>query len=198
MSERSSEQPAGLDPATAPYGPFLARVDRLIGHGGIGFQVAMGVAAALGVVASACMYLAVDNEIASQNQRNDFLRDQVAQVDRGIKEIEELEKVKANLLARLKVVDELSKVGAEAVAAFLVELGNRLPGGLVLTKVSGSASQLEITGIARDAARVPEYVAGLRRCAELNVTSLGAAAGGVAFVLSGRVLPECGAAGDVR
>ena len=44
-------------------------------------------------------------QIEGQNERNTYLRDQITQVDAKIKEIEELDKKKAKLLARKEVIE---------------------------------------------------------------------------------------------
>jgi len=195
--DHASDPPAVADAATAPYGPALSRVDRLIGPPA-GFGVALGLAAALGIGANVVGYLSLDSEIKLQRDRNDFLGAQIAEVDRDLKELLELDRVRSGLIARLRVVEQLGRGGSAPAASPLADLGNKLPGGLVLTRIRGSGSEFEIHGVARDVSRLTAYVAALQGCAPFDVTSVSDVPGGIAFVASGRLLRDCHREGGSR
>ena len=92
-------------------------------------MLGLGVAVALGGVGA--VYMGVDSAIQYQQQRNRFLQAQIQEMDKKIKEIEELEKVKANLLARMKVIEELQASRA-AMVHFFDEILNTLPEGVYI------------------------------------------------------------------
>ena len=68
-------------------------------------RMGLGVVAALGLVALGWMMMG--NAVSRQQERNSYLTQQIAEIDQKIKEIEELEKVKQNLLARMRVIEQL-------------------------------------------------------------------------------------------
>ena len=86
-------------------------------------------------------YLLASGAVDRQNLRNDYLRQQIAEVDLKIKEIQELEKVKRNLLSRMRVIEQL-QASRSATVHFFDELVNTLPEGVSLTTVkqTGAAS----------------------------------------------------------
>ena len=71
------------------------------------FFTMLGMAAAAGVLISVLIVSYYKGQIEGQQLRNQYLRDQITLVDEQIKEIEALDKKKANLLARKQVIEEL-------------------------------------------------------------------------------------------
>ena len=91
---------------------------------GLGFVVAAG--------SVFMVTVGVQGAIDHQRERNAFLTNQIAEMDKKIKEIEELEKVKANLLARMKVIEELQASRfLHAVAQNVRDIHQRSPGAFV-------------------------------------------------------------------
>lgn len=99
----------------------------------------------------------VSNAIDFQRQRNDFLRGQIAEMEKKIKEIEELEKVKASLLARMKVIEEL-QASRTAMVHFFDEILNTLPEGVYIKSLKQSGSAVTIEGVAESNGRVSAYM----------------------------------------
>jgi type IV pilus assembly protein PilN len=99
----------------------------------------------------------VSNAIDHQRERNDFLRGQIAEMDKKIKEIEELEKVKASLLARMKVIEELQASRA-AMVHFFDEVVNTLPEGVHIKSLRQSGAAVTIDGVAESNNRVSSYM----------------------------------------
>lgn len=122
-------------------------------------QFAAGMAAGvmLAVAAVAAMDFGVSNAIDFQRQRNEFLRGQIAEMDKKIKEIEELEKVKANLLARMKVIEEL-QASRTAMVHFFDEVLNTLPDGVYLKLLKQSGPSVTVDGVAESNGRVSSYM----------------------------------------
>lgn len=118
----------------------------------------VGVLAAAGVVGAG--FLLMTNSINLQNARNDYLKQQIAEVDLKIKEIQEIEKVKANLLARMRVIEEL-QASRSATVHFFDELVNTLPEGVTLTSIKQSGPLVTIEGAAESNGRVSAYMKNL-------------------------------------
>lgn len=113
-----------------------------------------GLLAAIGV---GSVYYGVSNAIDGQRARNEFLRGQIAEMDNKIKEIEELEKVKANLLARMKVIEELQASRA-AMVHFFDEIVNTLPDGVYIRSLKQQGGAVTIDGVAESNNRVSTYM----------------------------------------
>lgn len=115
----------------------------------------------LGAVVSAggvgMVTFGVSDAIDFQRQRNDFLRGQIAEMEKKIKEIEELEKVKASLLARMKVIEEL-QASRTAMVHFFDEILNTLPEGVYIKSLKQSGAAVTIDGVAESNGRVSAYM----------------------------------------
>lgn len=98
------------------------------------------------------------SEIEYQQSRNNYLQTSMIALDKKIKEIEGLKKKKKELLARMKVIQDLQGTRPVIVRVF-DELVRTLPDGLYYTKVTKKANQLSIVGLAESNNRI----AGLMR-----------------------------------
>ena len=120
-------------------------------------QRQFGILTVVAVVATLALGLAVhfhaERLIAAQEARNAFLQREIDQLNRKIKEIEELEKTKAALLARMEVIQQLQQSRPEVVHLF-DEIVETLPEGVFLTKVEQTGRQVVVEGRAQSNARV--------------------------------------------
>ncbi|TJY58336.1 PilN domain-containing protein [Sinimarinibacterium sp. CAU 1509] len=124
------------------------------------FAAMMGlgvVAAGLALLAS---WTAVDGQLSYQQARNEYLRTQIKEMDQQIKEIQELERVKTNLLARMHVIEEL-QASRSASVHFFDEIVNTLPEGVNLTNLKQQGSQVTLDGIAESNGRISTYMKNL-------------------------------------
>ena len=121
------------------------------------FYAMMGVAVVVAVAVFGVGYLMMSNAIDLQNDRNGYLKQQIADVDQKIKEIQELEKVKNNLLARMRVIEEL-QASRSATVHFFDELVNTLPDGVTLTSIKQSGARVTVEGAAESNGRVSTYM----------------------------------------
>lgn len=99
------------------------------------------------------VHVQAEHLIATQEARNAFLQREIEQLNRKIKEIEELEKTKAGLLARMDVIQQLQQSRPEVVHLF-DELVETIPEGVLLTKVQQTGRQVVVEGRAQSNARV--------------------------------------------
>lgn len=91
--------------------------------------------------------------IENQNRRNEFLNQEIAKVEQEIKEIAELKKKRADLIARMNVIYQLQGDRAKVVHLF-DELARKLPDGIYLSSLNHSGSNIGLRGVAQSNARV--------------------------------------------
>ena len=121
------------------------------------FFVTLGASALLAIGGIAVVYFGVSSAIDYQRERNRFLEQQIVEMDKKIKEIEELEKVKANLLARMKVIEELQASRA-AMVHFFDEILNTLPEGVYIKSLRQTGAGVTVEGVAESNNRVSAYM----------------------------------------
>ncbi|MBI2383760.1 MAG: PilN domain-containing protein [Gammaproteobacteria bacterium] len=95
--------------------------------------------------------------IEFQRGRNAFLTQQIAEMEKKIAEIQELEKLKQSLLARMRVIEELQQ-SRSATVHFFDEVVNTLPDGVHLTGIRQSGGSVQIDGIAESNGRISSYM----------------------------------------
>jgi len=88
-----------------------------------------------------------------QDQRNAFLKTEIAKLDAQIKEIAQLKEKTNALLARKQVVEALQVNRAETVHMF-DELARQLPEGMYLKSLKQAGNKLTLSGYAQSSARV--------------------------------------------
>jgi len=103
------------------------------------------------------LHIQLEHLISSQESRNGFLREEIKKVDVQIKEIQDLEKTKANLLSRMDVIQQLQRSRPEIVHLF-DELVGTIPGGVFLTSVQQNGVTVVVEGHAQSNARVSAFM----------------------------------------
>ncbi|HYN76493.1 MAG TPA: PilN domain-containing protein [Lamprocystis sp. (in: g-proteobacteria)] len=121
------------------------------------FAIAGGVSLGLALLAAALVHFQVEAWISGQGARNQFLDDQIAQLNLQIKEIETLEKTKADLLARMNIIQQLQQSRPEVVRLF-DELVSTLPEGVFLTRLEQNGRGVVVEGRAQSNARVSSFM----------------------------------------
>ncbi|HET6436196.1 MAG TPA: PilN domain-containing protein, partial [Xanthomonadaceae bacterium] len=124
------------------------------------FGLMLGLAAVAGVVLWFVVNSYYNAQISGQNERNDYLRQQISQVDAQIKEIEELDKKKAKLLARKEVIEQLQANRSQMVHLF-DSLVRTIPDGVILTSIKQEGDKLTLEGRSQSNARVSTYMRNL-------------------------------------
>ena len=124
------------------------------------FMTMLGLAAGAALLLSFLIVMYYNGQIEGQQNRNEYLRDQIKLVDEQIKEIEALDKKKANLLARKQVIEELQASRSQMVHLF-DQLVRTIPEGVRLSSIAQSGQSLTLTGQAQSNARVSSYMRNL-------------------------------------
>ncbi|MGH8032092.1 MAG: PilN domain-containing protein, partial [Luteimonas sp.] len=121
------------------------------------FLSMLGLAALIGVGLWFVVDTYYNNQIDGQNERNAYLQAQIALVDSKIKEIEELDKERARLLARKDVIEQLQANRSQMVHLF-DSLVRTVPDGVVLTSLKQEGDALTLEGRSQSNARVSTYM----------------------------------------
>jgi len=107
-----------------------------------------------------CSYVwitSVDSAIDNQKQRNKLLEDEIVLLDAQVKEIQELKKKRSELIARMKVIQDLQGT-RPTVVRFFDELVRAIPDGVFLTSLVKNGEMLSIDGITESANRVSAFM----------------------------------------
>ena len=98
-------------------------------------------------------HVIIQGQIDYQNDRNNRLRNEIAELDKKIKEIKELEKIKSGLLSRMDVIQQLQTSRPQIVHLF-DEIIRILPEGAFLTSINQDKDIITLLGRAQSNARV--------------------------------------------
>lgn len=117
------------------------------------FLVALGgtLAIAAGLVFLAGQYL--DGAIGQQSARNDFIKKEIAVLDERIKAIKELKERRAQLLERMKIIQDLQG-NRPVIGHVFDQLVRTLPDGVYFTELTRAEKIISITGAAESNNRV--------------------------------------------
>jgi type IV pilus assembly protein PilN len=113
----------------------------------------LAITALAGLLAVGVGHVVIAGMQETQNARNTFLKDRIAELDKRISEIAELKQKTSSLLSRKQVVETLQVNRAEVVHLF-DELARRLPDGMYLKGFKQSGDKLSMNGYAQSSARV--------------------------------------------
>ncbi|GGY79282.1 PilN domain-containing protein [Marinobacter zhanjiangensis] len=119
----------------------------------------------------------MDNRIAYQESRNDYIEAASGKLDSQIREIEQLRKKREELLARMEVIQDLQGKRPVIVRVF-DELVRTLPEGLFYTDLSKTKDRLSIEGMAESNSRISTLMRNFERSewfTNPNLTNVAAA-----------------------
>jgi type IV pilus assembly protein PilN len=117
------------------------------------FGIAAALTAGLGVVVWFAGHTVLAGRIEHQEARNDYLKKQIAVLDKQIAEIKTLKTQIQALLARKEVVEKLQSNRTEVVH-LLDQMVRIVPEGVYFTRLKQTGNALSLTGYAQSSARV--------------------------------------------
>lgn len=140
------------------------------------FYVMLAAAAVLGALLFGAVTWHIGKLQESQEARNQLLRNEIAILDRRIREIEQLEAKREALLARKNVIEELQKNRSKIVHLF-DQLVRTIPDGVRLSSLQQQGNRLTLEGFAESNAKVSAYMRSLGasewlHSPELNITEV--------------------------
>lgn len=121
------------------------------------FQVIAGLAAVLMLAIIMLVHIRMGAIADNQQSRNTYLEKEIKVLDKRIKEIKDLEKEKARLLARMDIIQQLQGSRPQVVHVF-DELVTTLPDGIYLTNIKNAGAGITLNGFAQSNARVSSYM----------------------------------------
>jgi len=130
----------------------------------------MLVAMALGVLS--LMFSAgevIDNLIQNQNQRNQYIEQQITVLDGQIKKIKDIKESKQAIEQRMALIEQLES-SRNVVPKVLDELVKLVPPGLSFRSFSRKGNQIEVLGVSESNNRLADF---MRRLEESRVFSSG-------------------------
>lgn len=124
------------------------------------FSILLALSALGAVLLSFLMVGYYNAQISGQNERNQFLTDQITLVQKQIDEIKLLDEKKAKLLARKEIIEKLQANRSQMVHLF-DSLVRTIPDGVILTSIKQDEDTLTLEGRAQSNARVSTYMRNL-------------------------------------
>ena len=114
-------------------------------------SVALVLAVAAGLVLLADRI--VNNQIENQLARNEYLVENIKELDKQVAEIRDLQKRRNQLLDRMKVIQELQG-NRPIIVRVLDQLARTVPDGVFYTKLTTKGDKISISGVAESNNRV--------------------------------------------
>lgn len=152
------------------------------------FFVLSGLVLAFGALVVFAVYTLIGNAIDDQIGRNDYLKKEIAALDKELDEIKRLKEQTQALLARKQVIENLQRDRGETVY-LLNELVKQVPEGIYLKSLKQNGLNVNITGYAQSNARVSALMRNLEASPWLEQPRLIETK---AVVLNGRRINEFG------
>jgi len=137
----------------------------------------LGILAAVLLFSGLLAYLwmsSVESAIENQNARNRLLETHIAELQKQVDEIKELQKVREDLLARIKVIQDLEGT-RPVIVRFFDEFVRAVPDGVYLSLLTRTGDSFSIEGIAESTNRVSSFMRNLDQSdwfTEPNVVSV--------------------------
>ncbi len=116
-----------------------------------------GLSVLLMILIIVAIHLEISRQVNSQDARNSYIQNEVQQVEKQLTEILNLEKAKGQLLARMKIIQQLQQNRPEVVHLF-DEVARQIPEGVYLRSFQQTGKQLKLEGIAQSNARVSAFM----------------------------------------
>lgn len=117
------------------------------------FYVLAGLVSVLGMLIVVAVYTAIDGYVSSQESANNFLKQEIAVLDKQLDQIKRLKEQTQALLARKQVIENLQRDRGETVY-LLSEMVRQVPEGVYLRSMKQDGLNVNLTGYAQSNARV--------------------------------------------
>lgn len=111
-------------------------------------------------------YTELTNRIKYQEERNQYLSGEIAQLKKAAEEMQELQKTKSRLIERLNVIQKLQTVRPRIVR-MLDELVRLVPKEIYVTGFKTANNQVTLNGIARSDNDISKFMRDLKSAADL-------------------------------
>ncbi|MCB1631149.1 MAG: PilN domain-containing protein [Pseudomonadales bacterium] len=117
------------------------------------FLAVLGAVVAVGVLVAVLGHIVIDGRITHQNERNEYLRSHIRELDKQVAEIKDLHTRRNQLLDRMKVIQDLQGTRPLIVHIF-DEIVRTLPDGVFFRGMERKGQTITIRGTAESNNRV--------------------------------------------
>lgn len=121
------------------------------------FITKLAIVAILGAAVWGAVHYYYVQLVDVENSRLALIEQNIAVVDKKIKEIKELEKEKDRLLSRMRAIEQLQG-NRPLIVRFFDELIENLPEGMTITSISQKGAGISVNGLAQSNARVSSFM----------------------------------------
>lgn len=119
----------------------------------IQFIVLSAISFVTGALLVVLVHFAISSQIDYQNRRNEYLKQEIAGLDKQIQEIQKLREQTQALLARKNVVENLQSTRSDVVH-LLDQMLRILPEGVYIRSIKQSGYKISLVGYAQSNARI--------------------------------------------
>lgn len=152
------------------------------------FYVLAGLISVLGVLIVFAIYTLIGGAISNQDDSNNFLKGEIAVLDKQLDQIKRLKEQTQALLSRKQVIENLQRDRGETVY-MLSELVKQVPEGIYLKGLKQDGLKVSIAGHAQSNARISALMRNLEASPWLETPQL---IESKAVVINGRRINEFG------
>ncbi|MCR6653410.1 MAG: PilN domain-containing protein [Cellvibrionaceae bacterium] len=124
------------------------------------FLTQLGAVCVLAVIVAFGWIRYVDGSIENQNQRNQILQNEIAVLDKRVQEINELKKKRQQLIARMKVIQDLQGT-RPTIVRYFDEIVRAVPDGLFFTNLTRQGGLVSVKGVTESSNRVSSFMRNL-------------------------------------
>jgi type IV pilus assembly protein PilN len=117
------------------------------------FYLLLGLVSVLAGLIVFLVYTIIAGYISAQESKNDFLKKEIAVLDKEVDQIKRLKEQTQALLARKQIIESLQRDRAEAVR-LLSELVKQMPEGVYIRLMKQDGVKISLSGYAQSSARV--------------------------------------------
>ena len=124
------------------------------------FLTILGAVAAIAVL---CVYVwisSINSAIDSQKLRNTMLTDEIAVLDKRVKEIRAIKKRREELLSRMKVIQGLQGE-RPVIVRYFDELARAVPEGVYIISLERKGQSIKLSGVTESIVRVSSFMRAL-------------------------------------
>ena len=111
-------------------------------------------------------YTEISHRIEYQQERNNYLRGEIARLKKAAEEMQELQKTRTRLVDRLNVIQKLQTV-RPGMVRMLDDLVRLVPQDIYLTGFKTASNQVTLNGIARSDNIISEFMRDLKASPDL-------------------------------
>lgn len=152
------------------------------------FYAMAGLVGVLGALIVFAVYSFINGAIGNQDSANDFLKKEIAVLDKQLDQIKRLKEQTQALIARKQIIENLQRDRGETVY-LLSELVKQVPEGIYLKSLKQDGLKVSVTGYAQSNARLSALMRNLEASPWLEAPQL---IESKAVVLNGRRINEFG------